>query len=112
MRVATLNLWGDAVLGTSVGRCSSTAFAGSSPTSLRSKRRSLETSQLSAADPTPPFEGAWLVVETGDTIAYEDLGLLDAEACPSSLEGKASPSLHSGHSSQARSSSPSTVSTK
>ena len=51
-------------------------------------------------------------VATGDVIAYEGLGLLDAEACPLSFEGKASPPPHSGHSSQARSSPPSTVSTK
>ena len=52
------------------------------------------------------------VVATGDVIAYEGLGLLDVGACPASFEGKASPSPHSGHSSQARSSSPSSVSTK
>jgi hypothetical protein len=51
-------------------------------------------------------------VARGDVIAYEDLRLLDAGACPPSFEGKASPSPHSRHSSQARSSSPSTVSTK
>jgi len=45
-------------------------------------------------------------------IAYEDLRLLDAEAYPPSFEWKASPPPHSGHSSQARSSSPSSVSTK
>jgi hypothetical protein len=75
-----------------------------------SGRASLAMPRSFSRRPFPVRVGVSVVV-TGDVIAYEDLRLLDACAASPSFGGNASPPLHSGHSSQARYSSSSTVST-